>query len=164
MTHDLLLNGEAMAFKTEGGPDKLTVTYNGASHEMSLQELSAGRWLLKNSAGQRVVRVARRRDRIWVWIGGKILEFTVPSEDRAAGGAGSAPQHEVRAPMPGTLVKLLVSAGDAVEEGQMVALVEAMKMEHPLRAPRAGIVEATFGEAGKIVDADAVVISLVKEA
>ncbi len=47
----------------------------------------------------------------------------------------------VISPMHGKLVALFVADGDAVEKGQRVAIVEAMKMEHPVLAPRAGIVE-----------------------
>jgi biotin carboxyl carrier protein len=109
------------------------------------------------------VRGVREKDRIWIWMEGRTFEFAVPSDERGAGAHKGEAEHEVHAPMPGTLVKLLVSKGDAVEEGQMVAVVEAMKMEHPLRAPRAGIVEATFGIPGTIVDNNAVIVALVKE-
>lgn len=56
----------------------------------------------------------------------------------------------VRSPMPGKLVKLLVAVGDEVEEGQGVAIVEAMKMENELKSPKAGVVggiEAAEGDA-----------------
>jgi biotin carboxyl carrier protein len=163
MTYELMLGGEPVEFKVDVTPEKTVIQLNGTPHDISLQDLGSGRWLIANSAGQRIARVARDRDRIWVWIGGRIFDFVVPSEEREGGVHRGAPQHEVHAPMPGTLVKLLVAAGDSVEEGQVIAVVEAMKMEHPLRAPRGGVVEAVFGEAGKIVDADAVIVSLVRE-
>ena len=162
VTHELLMNGASIVFKVDANPESTVVHLNGAAHVLSVQDLGSGRWIVANSTGKRVARVARGRDRIWVWIGGKTFDFAVPSEERAAGSHGGALQHEVRAPMPGTLVKLLVAAGDHVEEGQIIAVVEAMKMEHPLRAPRAGVVEAVFGEAGRIVGADAVVVSFVR--
>ncbi|APT90135.1 acetyl-COA carboxylase [Corynebacterium sphenisci DSM 44792] len=57
----------------------------------------------------------------------------------AAGGAGDA-DAVLRAPMPGTLIAAAVADGDAVAEGDPVVVVEAMKMEHTLRAPHAGVV------------------------
>ena len=51
----------------------------------------------------------------------------------------------VRSPIPGRVVKLLVKAGDAVAAGQTLVVLEAMKMENELRAPRAG----------RVVDVDA---------
>lgn len=48
---------------------------------------------------------------------------------------------ELVSPMPGSVVALGVSDGDAVDAGTLVVTVEAMKMEHPLTAPVAGVVE-----------------------
>ena len=53
------------------------------------------------------------------------------------------------APMPGLLTKLDVAVGDKVEPGQPVAVMEAMKMENILRAPKAATVKATPGEGGR---------------
>lgn len=52
--------------------------------------------------------------------------------------AGTASDGQVSAPMAGTLVALTVSDGDLVAQGQTLAVIEAMKMEHPVRAPRPG--------------------------
>ena len=66
------------------------------------------------------------------------------SFDDHGGDAGGA----VKSPMHGKLVALFVAEGDVVEKGQRVAIVEAMKMEHPVLAPRAGTVEGLAFEAG----------------
>ncbi|HWU52289.1 MAG TPA: acetyl-CoA carboxylase biotin carboxyl carrier protein subunit, partial [Tahibacter sp.] len=66
----------------------------------------------------------------------------------------------VVAPMPGRVVLTRVQAGDAVTEGQELAIMEAMKMEITLRAPRAGTIAAVQAEAGEFVEADAVLIRL----
>ncbi|MBJ2121233.1 biotin/lipoyl-binding protein [Arthrobacter sp. MSA 4-2] len=79
---------------------------------------------------------------------------------RAAGNADPL----VRSPMPGTVVSVSVSDGDAVEEGQVLLAVEAMKMEHQLRAAVAGTVHLTL-KPGDLVRADQVVASIhVEEA
>jgi acetyl-CoA/propionyl-CoA carboxylase biotin carboxyl carrier protein len=79
---------------------------------------------------------------------------------RAAGTADPL----VRSPMPGTVVSVLVSDGEAVEEGQVLLAVEAMKMEHQLRAAVAGTVHLTL-KPGDLVRADQVVASIhVEEA
>lgn len=54
----------------------------------------------------------------------------------------------VKAPMPGKLLSVLVAVGDTVEKGQTVAVMEAMKMEHSLPAPRDGVVESVHAVAG----------------
>ena len=66
----------------------------------------------------------------------------------------------VGAPMPGRVVLVKCKAGDAVTEGQELAIMEAMKMEITLRAPRAGTIAAVQAAAGDFVEADAVLIRL----
>src|SRR5690606_12508798 len=65
-------------------------------------------------------------------------------------GAG-ATQREVRAPMPGLVLQVLVAPGDAVEEGQGLVVLEAMKMENELRAAAAGAVAAVHVAPGAAV-------------
>ena len=62
------------------------------------------------------------------------------------------------APMPGLLTKLDVAVGDKVEPGQPVAVMEAMKMENILRAPRAATVKATPAKAGDSLAVDQVIV------
>ena len=62
------------------------------------------------------------------------------------------------APMPGLLTRLDVAAGDKVEPGQPVAVMEAMKMENILRAPKAATVKATPVKAGESVAVDQVIV------
>jgi glutaconyl-CoA/methylmalonyl-CoA decarboxylase subunit gamma len=81
-----------------------------------------------------------------------------PAAARAAAGApGAGGPQQVKAPMPGKIVKLLVKPGDRVEPRQGLVVVEAMKMENELRAKAAGtvvevrVVEGTSVEAGAIL-------------
>ena len=60
--------------------------------------------------------------------------------------------------MPGRIVKVLVKAGDRVAGGQGLVVVEAMKMENELRAPRDGTVAAVRVSEGMSVDANAVLV------
>jgi biotin carboxyl carrier protein len=76
-----------------------------------------------------------------------------------AAGAATGPV-EVRAPMPGRIVKLLVQIGDRVAAGQGVVVVEAMKMENELRAPRDGVVRDVRTREGASVDAGAILVMI----
>jgi biotin carboxyl carrier protein len=75
--------------------------------------------------------------------------------DAGRGGNGPVP---VVAPMPGRIVKVLVRPGDAVAARQGVVVVEAMKMENELRAPRAGNVTDVRVREGMSVEANAVLV------
>ena len=66
----------------------------------------------------------------------------------------------IRVPMPGKVVKLLVKTGDRVTRGQPVAVVEAMKMENEVRAPRDGAVEVVHVAEGQAVEANEPLVTL----
>jgi acetyl/propionyl-CoA carboxylase alpha subunit len=76
--------------------------------------------------------------------------FARRAEDDATERGGVA--GECRAPLPGAVTKVLVSVGDVVAEGDGLVVLEAMKMEHTLRALGAGTVRAVHGAAGQQVD------------
>lgn len=74
--------------------------------------------------------------------------------------AGTAGSVKVDAPMPGNVLKLNVKAGDSVEEGQAVAVLEAMKMENDIVAPSAGTVASVNVSVGDSVNTGDVLITL----
>ena len=65
---------------------------------------------------------------------------------------------EVKAPMGGKVVDVLVSPGDTVQEGEDVVIIEAMKMEMPIVSDDAGTVKAVNCKPGDTVEADAVLV------
>jgi 3-methylcrotonyl-CoA carboxylase alpha subunit len=66
--------------------------------------------------------------------------------------------NQIIAPMPGRIVLVKAQAGDNVEEGQELLVMEAMKMELALKAPRAGTIETVSATQGEFVEADAVLV------
>ena len=69
----------------------------------------------------------------------------------------------VVSPMPGTVVKVLCAAGDEVKEGQTVLILEAMKMENEICAPRAGKIKTLCVEAGQAVPGATLLFELEPE-
>jgi acetyl/propionyl-CoA carboxylase alpha subunit len=80
------------------------------------------------------------------------------AEDDAAERGGVA--GECRAPLPGAVTKVLVRVGDVVSEGDGLVVLEAMKMEHTLRAHGAGTVRAVHGAPGQQVDAGELLVEV----
>ena len=75
-----------------------------------------------------------------------------PSADAAAAESNASDQGAaIVAPMPGHIVRMQVAVGDAVSEHQPLLVLEAMKIEHIVAAPRAGIVAAVHGAVGESV-------------
>lgn len=68
----------------------------------------------------------------------------------------------ITAPMPGKLIKVLINEGDSVIEGQPLAILEAMKMEHTLRATFDGIIDQVFHIQDSFVEADATLITFLE--
>ncbi len=66
--------------------------------------------------------------------------------------------NQVIAPMPGRIVLVKAKAGDSVEQGDELLVMEAMKMELALKAPRAGIIDSILAAQGEFVDADTVLV------
>jgi 3-methylcrotonyl-CoA carboxylase alpha subunit len=69
----------------------------------------------------------------------------------------------LEAPMPGTIIKVLVQLGDHVMANQPLIVMEAMKMEHTIVAPYAGVVSAVPFSAGQLVGGGASLIELDAE-
>lgn len=84
------------------------------------------------------------------------VAVATPAAAPVAGGSGT----EVSAPMPGVLLKIAVNVGDQVKAGQLLCLLEAMKMENEIVAPEDGVVSAIQVKQGEQVEAGAVLITL----
>ncbi|TIS81172.1 MAG: biotin/lipoyl-binding protein, partial [Mesorhizobium sp.] len=87
--------------------------------------------------------------------------FTVPDplarSDEAAAASGS-----LRAPMPGLVKLVRVAKGDAVIKGQILLILEAMKMEHTIAAPHDGVIAEIAGEGSQVTDG-AVLVGFIED-
>ncbi len=80
------------------------------------------------------------------------LDFTVERTVASGrGGSGSGHAGGLESPMPGVVTRVMVAAGDTVKKGQPLVAIEAMKMEHLLRAPHDGRVKKLRAKAGEMV-------------
>ena len=95
----------------------------------------------------------------WLHLDGSTWAVTeLPPQRR--GGAAAAHDGDVRSPMPGAVLGVRVAVGDEVEEGEVLLVVEAMKMEHALAAPFAGTVAGLTVRTGEQVVVDQLLVTV----
>ena len=105
------------------------------------------------SAGEVRGVVARSPRSLWVGVDGHVFEFVVEAETGRRHARAHGPE-SLMPPMSATVVRVNVSAGDHVHAGDVLVLLEAMKMELPVRAPRDGVIRAVHCRAGELVQPD----------
>jgi len=114
----------------------------------------------------RTVYAAENEDNIYVHIHGRVFRFEKIRQDSnklAGGDFAFGSKDEVATPMPGKVVKLLVSEGDSIELGQPLVIVESMKMENEIKSPTKGTVKSVHFRAGDLVKPDQPIIRLIPE-
>jgi biotin carboxyl carrier protein len=79
---------------------------------------------------------------------------------RKAAPAVAAGEGAVTAIMPGKIIRVLVAEGESVNEGDVLCILEAMKMENELKAPRTGTVRALYAQAGQDVEMGSVLAQI----
>ena len=77
--------------------------------------------------------------------------YVVEVEEKGARSRVRHRDHSTEAPMPGVVLRILVKAGDVVSKGAPLLILEAMKMEHPITAPRDGTIAAVNCVEGELV-------------
>ena len=156
---------------TIGGKERIVeldgarVVVDGKEREIELLAVEEGAWLLREGNRQALAYVdgvggkigvsIRREGADPVVVGAEVMEArsaAVAELVRARGVAVAGPA-AVRSPMPGRVVKILVRAGERIAAGHAVVVVEAMKMENELRAPRAGTIREIRCAEGAAVEA-----------
>jgi 3-methylcrotonyl-CoA carboxylase alpha subunit len=107
-----------------------------------------------------IVHVAGTRGDRWLHWNGHVFHrpFEIPEGTRRRAGADAA--HALTAPMPATVLKVLVSAGGRVKKGETLLILEAMKMELPVRADADATVRALLCREGELVQAGALLAEL----
>ncbi|HVM44591.1 MAG TPA: biotin/lipoyl-containing protein [Candidatus Thermoplasmatota archaeon] len=150
----LELSGEEFDVFVQREADKLKLTIEGETLEVKLGEGGAV------TLGGRTYRVelAERE----VTVDGQPMPFRIVDlKTGAAGEAGAGARGaRVKPPMPGKIVTVAVNEGDEVSQGQVLLILEAMKMQNEIAAPTAGVVKKVHVKPGQNVEGKDVLIEL----
>ncbi|GLH69245.1 hypothetical protein GETHPA_07780 [Geothrix rubra] len=147
----------------------LTLVWEGEAHPIDIREVEPGCYsiLMDGRSVEVLLDPAKSPDpdahafRVMVYDG--VYEFALADPRRAllaGGGAGSGAGGTLASPMPGKVVKVLVAAGEAVQEGQTLLILEAMKMQNEYKSPSAGTVAKLYVQEGSTVETASPMVEL----
>ncbi len=155
----LVVDGEAHDVEVEPSPRGLTVRVDGASY----------RTVVDPREGELRVRVGRRRHRVTIGAGRILVDgqphevvTEIPEETTGLQAVAGVRESvfEVRPPMPGRVVRLAAVPGTVVRRGQMLAVLEAMKMQNEIPSPADALVRSVHVREGESITTDRVIAVL----
>jgi biotin carboxyl carrier protein len=120
---------------------------------------AAGGWIEIDGRNERFY-IYRNRDVVSVWVGGRTYHLVRTQQGKTADESAISASGEVRAMMPGKILRIPVTEGDAVSEKQPLVVMESMKMETTLAAPRAGKVSAIKCKVGQVVELGELLVTI----
>lgn len=139
--------------------DQGSVTIDGVDGTWTTSARVDGRWAVADGDSQLTGAALKTSSGTWVSLDGTVALATVES-------ASSRPRAKhsdvdaLRPPMSATVIRIHVAVGATVAEGDPLIVLEAMKMEMPIRAPRAGVVTAVHCREGELVSPATVLLDL----
>lgn len=142
------------------GNGRLVLHVDGKRHEVDAVGLDHGAVSLLVDGRSYDVEFDELGDEIQVQVRGDVFRVDAADERALKLRAGAAAfqvegKVTLTSPMPGKVVRVLVTQGEAVQAGQGLVVVEAMKMENELKSPKAGTVTEMFAREGVTVEANA---------
>lgn len=137
---------------------KFNVTVNGVNYEVEVEELRGAGPMQRGA--RPVQAVAPAPTPAAVPAPAPTPAPVAASAPTPAPVAASAGSETISAPMPGNILKVLVKAGDSVKKGQPMLILEAMKMENEIVAPRDAVVASVNVTEGSTVDTGASLVVL----
>jgi biotin carboxyl carrier protein len=146
---------------------KLVCTLDGKLMDADAVEVGAATYSILLRGQSYEVRVQAAPDGLHVHAGGeeRVAQVLDPRQWRQriarSDGIEAEGRQEIKAPMPGKIVRVLAKAGDAVEAGQGLLVVEAMKMQNEIKAPKTGKIERVLVAEGQAVNAGETVVVVV---
>ncbi|QXZ12203.1 acetyl/propionyl/methylcrotonyl-CoA carboxylase subunit alpha [Pseudomonas sp. AO-1] len=137
----------------EGQDRALTLNSSGNA------TLSGEALVVEHDGVRRVLRAIRQDDSLYLQWDGELRRIQT-YDPISAVDASHSHQGGLTAPMNGSIVRVLVEAGQSVEAGAQLVVLEAMKMEHSIRAPHAGVIKALYCQEGEMVSEGSALVEL----
>jgi geranyl-CoA carboxylase alpha subunit len=134
---------------------------SGDGPEIEVRPFGAGEYVIDTAEGRRSVIVASDGDLRWLFVDGDVVVLERLRQQPPEQRRGRAGHHDtLTSPMPATVIRILVEPGRPVQRGDTLIVLEAMKMEMPLRAASDGIVQQLHCREGELVQPGAPLIEI----
>ncbi len=142
--------------------ERFAITVDDTVYEGTVSVTGPGEGWLRYNGQIFPFYMIQKQEALSIWVQGKTYQVDlVSAAGRRGGGASSlASDGEIKAPMPGTVLKVPVKVGDVVTENQALIIMESMKMEMTLAAPHAGTVKAVQCQEGQLVEMGALLVRI----
>jgi biotin carboxyl carrier protein len=128
-----------------------------AALALDVAEAGPGSFVLRRGESEEIFHCVRVGSVVHLWWRGVAYRLEAGDGPRAAHRPGAG---GLEAPMPGKVIAVKKAAGDAVVKGEEILIVEAMKMENAIRAPRDGRVKKVSAKVGDLVAPGAVLVEI----
>lgn len=158
----IIINGKTINFKIEGN----SILVDGRTIDYSVLRETEGRILVKIGGSIEEIIFSGNGDGVELFSNNATRKFEVLSDrdlllrSLERDSSRHRALSEIKAPMPGLVVKTLVKNGDAVKKGTSLLILEAMKMENEIRTPADAEVAEVLVKDGDIVDKDQTIVRL----
>ncbi len=117
----------------------------------AVRALGDGWFLVEHGDSRSLVAAATETTATWVFVNGQVARIEADGAGEARTSQRKRGDGSVMSPMPATVVSINAAPGQAVTEGETLIVLEAMKMELPIKAPRSGVVKAVHCAKGDLV-------------
>lgn len=159
------IDGQSYALDMQREGTRVAATIDGRGYELEARETEPGVFLLLVGGivyECRANHAATQGGTTEVHLGDEIFQVTLVDPKRLGGARGASAEAsgraQIKASMPGKVVRVLVSAGMVVETGEALVVVEAMKMQNELKSPKSGTVVEVRAATGATVNAGDVLV------
>ncbi len=129
---------------------RFNITVNGRGYDVLVEEVPMGASAKATTAAPKQATPAPKKPTA-------ASPAAPKAEPKAVAASGSA---TISAPMPGTILDIKVKEGQAVQKGEVIAILEAMKMENDIMAPQAGTIASINAKKGQSVEVGEVIATL----
>jgi acetyl-CoA/propionyl-CoA carboxylase biotin carboxyl carrier protein len=118
-------------------------------------------WYLVEAGDERwLVAMVAEPDGTWVFVNGQVARIESASSTERHASTRKRGEASVMSPMPATVIAINAVVGQTVTEGDTIIVLEAMKMELPIKAPRSGVVKAVHCAKGDLVQPGVTLLEL----